>query len=173
MTRNEFLDELKDYMEDVFKDSLLPTKLQKTTDTATYRAPVIYSMRLPDSKQAYKKVPYIINRIVTSQSVGRPGEDRERTCDVDTVFAVYCEDETEGARMLIQLFDKIEFDLINAGGIGGTNGGITYELIREQPIEFMIYPEDTAPYFMGEMMTHWRLPPIEQEMPKLWNPTYL
>ena len=169
MTRNEFLDELKEFMEGVFADIKLPVKLQTINDEVSYRPPEIYSMRLPDSKSAYKKVPYVINRIVTSQSVGKPGELRERTCVVDSIFAVYSEDENEGARKLIQLFDRIEFELINAGGVGEGN---MYELIREQPIEFLIYPEDTAPYYMGEMVTTWRMPPIEQEMPILWNPTY-
>ena len=167
MTRNEFLDELKDFMEDVFADTLLPTKIQNIRETASYRPPDIYSMRLPDSKSATKKVPYIINRIVTSQSIGKPGEPRDRTCVVDSIFAVYSEDEMEGSRMLLQLFDRLEFNLIQAGGVGNT-----FELIRSEPIDILIYPEDTAPYYMGEMITTWRLPPIEQEMPILWNPTY-
>lgn len=169
MTRNEFLDQLKEFMECIFADTKLPTSIQTVSDDGSFRPPAIYSMRLPDSKSATKKAPYIINRIVTSQSVGKPGEPRERTCVVDSIFCVYSNDEMEGSRWLLHLFDRIEFELINAGGVGDGN---MYELIREEPIDILIYPNDTAPYFMGEMLTTWRMPPIEQEMPILWNPTY-
>jgi len=29
-----------------------------------------------------------------------------------------------------------------------------------------VYPDDTAPFYMGEMVTEWIMPPVEREVQK-------
>ena len=43
-----------------------------------------------------------------------------------------------------------------------------FELDLQDGVESMIYPDDTAPYFVGEMMTTWRMPPVKREVPQIW-----
>lgn len=34
----------------------------------------------------------------------------------------------------------------------------------EAGLETIVYPDDTAPYFVGEMISTWMLPPVEREV---------
>ncbi len=163
MTRNTLLDLLKEFTENVVKDIILPTAIQKVGEEQQYRCPNVYSMRLPDSKSWDKKAPYIIHQLLTTETVQPDGYQIQRTATVRTIISVYSEDEQEGARMLLQIADRFELELLRVGGVGEGN---QFELKRNEPFEFLAYPDNTYPYYGGEMMTVWNMPPIRREIPE-------
>jgi hypothetical protein len=37
------------------------------------------------------------------------------------------------------------------------------------PLEYIVYPDNAEPYYMGEMMTVWEIPSVEREVMELWE----
>ena len=52
--------------------------------------------------------------------------------------------------------------------IDGGRGEMTMEAIRNFISEYC-YPDSTAPYYLGEMMTKWTMPIIESEVQQIWQ----
>jgi len=42
--------------------------------------------------------------------------------------------------------------------------GKQYELDLDAGLETLIYPEDTAPYYAGEMISVWKIPAVRREV---------
>lgn len=78
------------------------------------------------------------------------------------IAATYSEDESEGATCVLNLLTRIRIALLKDGVIGER-----YMLIP--PLEMIVYPDSTAPYYLGEMMTEWKMPIIESEVQKVWQ----
>ena len=55
MDKVQFLKALAAFTSEVTKDMILPVSLQKEDTEQQFRAPEVYQMRLPDSRQAKKK----------------------------------------------------------------------------------------------------------------------
>lgn len=161
MTRNDLLEQLRSVTEEVTADLLMPVKRQKEDgDTPPAdRAAKIYLMRLPDSKSAMKKAPYIIHQLITSKDVRPSGQRENARAVVRSIFCVYNDDEQEGSLMLLNLQERLRIALLRRVIIGKR-----YQLDLEAGLEAMIYPEDTAPFFAGEMASTWILPAIEREV---------
>lgn len=159
MTHITLLEQLKALTLEAVKDIILPVRLQKGDTEQKSRAAKVYLMRLPDSKSATKKAPYIIHQIVTSKDTQPSGRNEFGKCTVRTVFCVYCEDEQEGALHLLNLIERLRIQLLKQIVIGGQ-----FQLDLEAGVEFLVYPEDIAPYFAGEMSTTWKMPSIEREV---------
>lgn len=153
------LDRLKEVTEDAVKDLLLPTSVQKEREKETLRPAAVYKMRLPDSKSAFKKAPYIIHQLITGMDVQEEGKPVKSTAQVRTIFCVYSEDEQEGGLMLLGLIERLRIRLLKQVAIGER-----YWLDLTAGAEALIYPDDTAPYFAAEMVTTWNLPAIEREV---------
>lgn len=160
MTSNKLLDDLKAFTEDAVGDMLLPVALQEGDEEQKYRAAEIYKMRLPDSRAAKKKTPYIIHQIVTSKTVQKPGDQfpTERTA-VRSVFAVYSRNEQEGALLLLNLMERLRIAIQRQVVIGQQ-----FQLDLDAGVETMIYPDDLAPYFVGEMSTTWISRSVRREV---------
>lgn len=160
MDKVQFLKALTKFSQEVTKDMILPVSLQKEDDgQQQFRAPEIHQMRLPDSRQAKKKAPYIIHQIVTGTD---KQEDMRKTTSqtvVRSIFCVYCGDEEEGGLMLLALMERLRIALLQQVVIGGQ-----FALDTKAGLETMCYPDDTAPYFSGEMVSTWRLPGIQREV---------
>ena len=116
-------------------------------------------MRLPDGTSAKKKAPYIIHQAITSRDVQPAGERERGVAVVRSIFAVYSGDEQEGGLMLLNLMERLRIRLLRQVVIGRR-----YQLDLEAGLETFIYPDDTAPYFAGEMTTTWRVPGVEREV---------
>ena len=78
-----------------------------------------------------------------------------------SICCVYNDDEQEGGLMLLNLMERIRIALLRTTIIGDR-----YQLDMEEGVEAMVYPDDTAPYFVGELVTNWQLPSIEREVRK-------
>jgi len=165
MDRVNLLKALKARMEEDTKDLILPVKLQKGDTGPEQRAVCVYSGRLPDMKSTTKKAPYILNTVLASKFRQNPGQEPEGLVSVRTVYCVYCEDENEGALNLLNLMERIRVSLQRHPLLDET-----YELnMEDDGITDFVYPDDTAPYYMAEMITEWKMPEVEREGWNVWH----
>lgn len=165
MTTLILLDRLTDFTREAVKDLLLPVRQQENdTEPPEPRAAEVYRMRLPDSSSAKKKAPYIIHQVVTTNDLQPPGEKIHATAKLRTLFCVYCPDEQEGALMLLNLMERLRIALLKQVVIGHQ-----FTLDTTAGLERLVYLEDTAPYYVGEMATEWILPAVQREV-NPWEP---
>ena len=165
MDKVMFLSALRDYTRDALRDLLLPVRVQQVNEAASERAPDVYLMRLPDSKAAQKKAPYVLHQIITGKDVQPRGELCDCSCVVRSIFCAFSEDEQEGALHLLNMMERFRIPLLKRCLIG--SGG-QYELDLQEGLEALIYPDDTAPYYAGEIASTWRMPPVRREVPEIW-----
>lgn len=158
MTNVTLLEQLKLFTEETIKDIILPVRLQNGDPERQSRAAGVYLMRLPDSTAATKKAPYIIHQLVTSKDTQPAGQRESGSSVVRSVFCVYCDDEQQGALNLLNLMERLRIRLLQQVIIGQQ-----YQLDLEAGVEMLIYPENTAPYYAGEMSTTWKMPSVERE----------
>ena len=69
-------------------------------------------------------------------------------------------DEQEGGLALLNLMERLRIALLEQRSIGKQ-----FRLDLEAGLESLVYPEDTAPYYAGEMISVWKLPVIERKAP--------
>ncbi len=159
MTKSILLERLVNFSKEATKDLIMPVRMQEHDTKQQHRAADNYKMRLPDSSAAQKKAPYIIHQIVTGKDQQRHGDKAKSGTVVRSVFCVYNEDEQEGALMLLNLMERLRISLLKTVVIGNQ-----FELDLDAGLETMIYPDDTAPYYAGEMISTWKLPAVEREV---------
>ncbi len=160
MTRTNLLEALKVESQEATQDLLLPVTRQKE-DAADPppRAPEVYLMRLPDSKSAKKKAPYILHQFITSKDSQTPKEQPEASAVVRSIICVYHHDEQQGGLALLGLMERLRVHLLRKEVIANQ-----FQLDLEAGLECLAYPDDTAPYYAGEIITTWKLPAIEREV---------
>ncbi len=161
MTKVILLEQLKEFTAASVRELLLPVAQQKEDKEPPPPRPAeVYRARLPDSRAAKKKAPYILHQIVTGKDAQPPGQRGTAEATVRTVFCVYHPDEQEGGLALLNLMERLRLDLLEQGVVGKQ-----FKLDREAGLESLVYPEDTAPYYAGEMISTWKLPVIERKVP--------
>ena len=79
---------------------------------------------------------------------------------IRTIFCVYHPDEQEGGLALLNLMERLRLSLLEQGVVGKQ-----FILDKETGLESLVYTEDIAPYYAGEMISVWKLPPIERKVP--------
>ncbi len=160
MTRREFLDAFTAFTEDTVKGILLPVQWQQEDVTnPPPRAAAVYKMRLVKSSAAMKAAPYIIHQIITGKDVKLPGARQNGRVTVRSIFAVYNEDEQAGALQLLDLMEALREALLTKVVLEKK-----YQLDLETGLETLIYPNETFPFYSGEMMSTWYLQSIEREV---------
>lgn len=160
MTRIILLDRLRDETVTATEDIIMPVARQKEDkEPPRPRAAEVYRTRLPDSSAAKKKAPYILHQIITGQDAQANGQRGSSRATIRTIFCVYNADEQEGGLMLLNLMERLRIHLLRKVVIGDQ-----FTLDLEAGLETLIYPEDTAPYYAGEMMSVWKLPAVEREV---------
>jgi hypothetical protein len=160
MTRIVLLEELKKETERATEDLIMPVAMQKGDAEQQYRAAEVYKMRLPDSSSAKKKAPYIIHQIITGKDAQVEGQNAESTAVIRSIFTVYNDSsEEDGAMMLLNLMERLRVDLLRRAILANQ-----FQLDLKVGVETIIYPDDTAPYYAGEMVTTWKLPSVEREV---------
>ncbi len=159
MTKVDLLLALKDFTEATTEAFYLPTRVQSEDEEPEGRAPEVYCMRLPDSHQASKKAPYILHQIVTGKDWQNEGDTMRAQTVVRSIFCVYNEDEQEGGMALLRLMEHVRVELLKQVVLANR-----FELDTKTGVDMLVYPDDTAPYFIGEMSTTWWLPNIQREL---------
>ena len=162
MNRIMLLECLRDVTNDAVSDIIMPTRMQKGDENQEYRAAEVHLMRLPDSSAAQKKAPYIIHQLISSKDIQPEGEYCAAYAVVRSIFCVYNDNEEEGALMLVNLMERLRICLLRQVVIGQQ-----FQLSLTDGLESIVYPDDTAPYYAGEMSSTWRIPAVEREV-KLW-----
>lgn len=158
--------------ERVTGDMPLPVKRQSQDgeNAPKPRAAAVFKARLPDMTSFQKKAPFILHQVVTGDNAiknANKGTGQQirreliRTCVVRSVFCVYHPDEQEGGLALLNLMEKMEEALLLFPILDKV-----FELDLDEGISQMIYPETgergTAPFYLGEMVTVWKLPAIKR-----------
>lgn len=159
MNRVILLRQLKEFTEEVTKDLLMPVKVQSEKDTETERTAEVHLMRLPDSKSAHKKAPYVLHQFITGADQQSPGSQNTSTATVRSIFCVYSDDEEEGGMILLNLMERVRIALLRQRVIGDQ-----FTLDLDAKLETLCYPDDTAPYYAGEMISVWKIPTVEREV---------
>lgn len=156
MTKVILLEQLRDFTAKAVQDLILPVAMQKgDRDPPAPRAAEVHRGRLPDSSAARKKAPYILHQIVTGKD-SQPSElPPSASADVRTIFCVYHSDEEQGALALLNLMEQLRIALLQHPVLGGQ-----FLLDLQAGLESLVYPENLAPYYAGEMLSTWRLPPV-------------
>ena len=159
--RVKLMEELKVFTESATKELILPVRMQKGDENPSYRAAHVFLMRLPDSSAATKKAPYILHQLITAKDEQSGGQNAKAGAVIRSIFCVYSDDEQEGGMMLLNLMERLRIALLRTTIIGNR-----FQLDMDAGVECLIYPDDTAPYFVGEMVTNWSVPAIEREVRK-------
>lgn len=159
MTRREFLDAFTVFTEDTVKGILLPVQWQKEDAAEPKpRAAAVYKMRLVKSSAATKAAPYIIHQIITGKDVKLPGARQNGRVTVRSIFAVYNEDEQAGALQLLDLMEALREALLTKAVLENK-----YQIDLETGLETLIYPNETFPFYSGEMISTWLMKSVERE----------
>lgn len=162
MTPLELLDALKAFIEENTKDILLPVRVDRKSGEAKERPAEVYKMRLPTKDAETKRIPYVLLQYIKSTDAQTAGEPPESSCMVRIVAATYSEDGEEGAMCVLNLLTRIRIAFLR-------DGVIAERFMLKPPIEMIVYPDSTPPYYLGEMMTEWRMPIVESEVQKVWQ----
>ena len=162
MTPLQLLDALEAFVKQETKDILLPVRVDRKSGENKERAAEVYKMRLPNKTAQTERVPYLLLQYIKSTDTQEQGQDPESECTVRIVAATYSEDESEGAMCVLNLLTRIRVNVC------ATNP--TYMKCGDaSPLEMIVYPDSTAPYYLGEMMTKWTMPIIESEVQQIWQ----
>ena len=156
MTPEILLDQLKLFIEAKTAGIMLPVKTAPNAPPIE-RAAEVWPMRLPTKEHETKSIPYIILQLVNGTDEKDEYGADVSGCFVRLVFGVYSEDASKGGLWLLNLMMTVRTALLKQQLIGG-------QFVLEPPVEWLIYPDNTAPYFFGEMATNWTLPTIEREV---------
>jgi len=170
-TKVGLLHELKAFTEQTVKDLLLPVKQQSRDERECDPRPAsVYLARLPDMTSYQKKAPFILHQAVTSldeitntnKETGMQIRRKLKSAGViRSVFCVYHPDEQEGGMALLNLMEKMRVALLEAPILNQI-----FELDLDEGLSQMVYPETgergTAPYYLGEMVTTWKLPAVKR-----------
>ena len=161
MTPFVLLDELKKFIEAETKDLLLPVRLERGSTGPKERAPEVFTMRLKKSADKTNKVPYVILQFIKSEDSQEPGQPVRCKSWVRIIAATYAESEDEGALSVLKVLTRIRLAMLRAGIVGR-------QFVLRPPLEMIVYPDSTAPYYLGEMMSVWSMPKMESEV-NLWQ----
>lgn len=172
MTPNELLNELKRFIEEQTKDIILSVRPvnnkvfpepsgKKKTDNADNepltRAAEVHLMRLPNKDAETNQIPYILLQLLTGIDEQEQGKEPDSVCKIRIVFATYSEDASAGSMDLLNVITRIRVALLKQGVIGK-------QFTIRKPLEYAVYPDETGPYYFGEMLTIWGIPTIKREV---------
>ena len=167
MTAQTLLEELKAVTEFATKDLILPTARQDPSarpyarEEPDARAPAVYIPRVPDGRQAKKKVPYVLHMVESFHDWHDSTHIPFAQIVVRSILTVWSANEMEGLFYLYNLYETIRVDLLKRINIGKQ---FTLDLGSENGLHFTPYTELEPPYFAGEMISVWRVPGVGREI---------
>ena len=158
MTKVVLLERLRDFTVETVRDIIMPVRpgdARGKGDAPLFRPADVYLMRLEKSSAAEKATPYILHQAITGKDTQQEGARASGFAVVRSIFAVYNEDEQKGGLMLLNLMERLRIALLEQVVIGKQ-----FQLDLTAGLETLVYPDDTAPYYAGEMMSTWRIPRV-------------
>lgn len=163
MTAINLLECLEAFVKEKTADIMLQVKVRnRNPEEVKERAADVYKMRLPKKEDQTEKVPYILLQLLTGKDDKEDGEPEESVCKIRIVVATYSEDGSEGALDVLNVILRIRSELKKAGVVGE-------RFVLQNPLEYIVYPDSTQPYYLGEMVTNWSIPTIERGVTDIWQ----
>lgn len=163
MTPVILMDCLKEFVEEATKNMKLQARVRgNNPEEAKEKRPEVFLMRLPNKEAKQTKVPYILLQLLTGKDDQQERQPAESTVQVRVVACAYSEDESTGAMEVTNVILRLRSELQKVGIIGE-------RFVLQYPLEYLIYPDDTAPYFFGEMMLNFSIPTIKREVETIWQ----
>lgn len=170
MTKVTLLEQLAAFTERCIADLLLPVQMQEEDEEPRpFRVPAVYYPCLPDLHLYAQYAPFITHEVVTSQDgaeqIPSGVKLRKSTAVVRTCFCVYHENEQEGRLSLLTVMERLRIALLEECVVGGQ-----FRLDLDAGVETLVYPGNpsqtaVSPFYLGEMITTWKLPIIERKVP--------
>lgn len=161
MTPVILLEEIKKFIEAELKDLILPVRVEKNGTEPKERTPEVHIMRLKNKTDKTQKIPYILLQFLKSEDGQPEGQNVQSESWVRIVVAAYSENEYDGVLCVLNILTRLRLAFLRAGIIGK-------QFLLRPPLETIVYPDQTPPYYFGEAMTVWRTPGIESEC-ELWQ----
>lgn len=161
MTPVFLLDELEKFISAVTNDIKLQVRVRGGQSDEKERAANVYKMRLPNKEDQIQKIPYILLQFLTGKDDKKDSEPEDSECTVRIVVATYSENGEVGAYDVLNVILRIRTELEKIGIIGGY-------FVLQKPLEYIVYPDSTEPYYLGEMITNWSIPTIKREVEATW-----
>lgn len=131
-------------------------------EKAKRRPAEVHKMRLPKKEDSTKRVPYILLQILQGEDTMDDEGGPISRCKIRIVVSTYSEDQNCGAYDVLNVILRIRTELERVGIIAD-------QFCLQKPLEYLIYPDDYAPYYFGEMMTNWTIPEIKREVEEIWQ----
>ncbi len=162
MNRVMLLEALKVRQAEDLKDLLMPT-VPKKDKPSELRTVEIFKGKLPDRKSETEKAPYIVNAVLNSNFYRNPGEEPTSLVTIRSTLCVYNPNNEEGVLMILNLLERLRISYTKNPIVDGV-----FECLfdEEHPIQDLVYPDETMPFFMADQVTVWSLPPVEREVRK-------
>jgi len=166
MTPVILLEQLKSFIQENTADIMLSVRSVKNKTLPEYeggeyditkRAAEVHLIRLPGKDAEMQRIPYIVLQYLNGKDAHEPGDRPDSTAYIRIIVATFSENDSEGALDVLNVITRIRGALLKAGEIGR-------QFLLRKPLEYLLYPDDTQPYFFGEMMTIWEMPIIYREV---------
>lgn len=162
MTPIFLLEELTAFVKEKTSDIILPVRVSREGKEDKNRAANVYKMALPKKEDQTQKAPYILLQVLNGKDDQQPGAVSSATTVIRIVFVTYGDDAQEGECNLLNLISRVRSELEKKVLIAN-------KFALQMPLEYIIYPDNTPPYFIGEMVTNWSCPTITREVEELWQ----
>lgn len=159
MVKTKLVEDLQAFIEHSLENFILPVKPRKGDEEPVFRAPIVFKQRVPDSESATSKAPCALVQLTDGSDLQNAGDKLTSTATVRLVFMVYCEDEQEGAMNLLEVMERVRIDLLEMVFLNNQ-----FMLDTTVGIETTIYNDNTAPFYIGEMVTTWQVPPVKRKV---------
>lgn len=156
MTPYDLLEQLQIYASEKLSNLILPVNTSPSKPKEE-RCPEVFKMNLPDKKAQTEKVPYLVLQFLNGTDEQQEGQPEYASCRVRIIACAYSDDLSEGPLHVLNMLTRLRTALLRDRIIGKK-----YELIL--PLEYLVYPDNPAPYFFGEMMSTWKIPVIRREI---------
>ncbi|MDR1703594.1 MAG: hypothetical protein LBS19_02765, partial [Clostridiales bacterium] len=147
MTPVVLLDRLKEFVENHTKDIYLSVQVEKN-EAPQERAPQVHKMWLPNKELEIQNIPYIVLQFITGLDDQEPGNAPDSECKIRIVVATYSKNAGEGAMGLLNVLTRLRTELLRVREVGD-------QFLLRMPLEYVVYPDNTSPFFLGEMLTTW------------------
>ena len=161
-TTENLLDALREFLEERLKDYRLPVKQEGWNNQPIYRPVEVQSLYMDDPDEDHERIPYILLQPLNGKDERTDNGQMDGRVNVRIVITIFNENLREGRAQILHIIQTIRRELIRAGVVGKS-----FDL--KWPLEWLIYPDDTGNYHMGEMSTTWGVPTEERSVPELRN----
>ncbi len=162
MTPVILLNCLESFVKEKTSGIKLQVRVTNSTQEDKTREALVYKMGLPGKDEKIQRIPYILMQVISGKDDIQGQGMKQSICQIRMVVAVYAENDSQGGYDVLNVLLRIRSELEKTGVIGG------YFALQD-PLEYIVYPDNTAPYYFGEMMTNWSMPVIVREVQKTWQ----